>query len=147
MTIREEFEAFVHSQGFLMGYTNPAKLMERIQSGDYAITWVHGAWLGWQTSRAALEPSFYWPDGEEGGSSSVEEMAQDAYDWDGTLWEEMDVACAYELPKRVYRSFLDEKGNVQVERMMPLPPKHSLTFWNWPKPCRLNPVAKSRPVP
>lgn len=70
-----------------------------------------------EESRASIEPDFYWPDGDEGGSSSVEEMAQDAYGWDGSLWEDQDIACAHELPTRTYRSFLDDNGEVQVERI------------------------------
>lgn len=77
----------------------------------------HAMWRAWQASRAVIEPDFYWPDGDEGGSSSVEEMAQDAYEWDGSLWEYQDVACAHDLPTRTYRSFLDDKGDVQVERI------------------------------
>lgn len=63
-------------------------------------------------------PDFYWPAGDEGGYSDVIEMARIAHEYDGTLWEAMTVSSAKELPDQVYRSFLDERGAVQIEMVL-----------------------------
>lgn len=88
----------------------------RLGNGSYDNPKLAAAWHWWKRSREQQEPDFYWPNGDEGSCSSIEELARDAYDWDGTLWEDQEVACAVELPTRTYRSFLDEKGDLQVER-------------------------------
>lgn len=112
MDSRQQFEEWITKQEWFDGCS-----IERGGLTDYIDAFTYSQWVAWQASRAVIEPDFYWPDGDEGGSSSVEEMAQDAYDWDGSLWDDQDVACAHELPARTYRSFLDDKGDVQVERI------------------------------
>lgn len=118
--MREEFEAAYLkdvSERFRGAEVGDDEWVARGSNGEYQSFRAAGAWWAWQKSRETIEPDFYWPDGDEGGSSSVEEMAQDAYGWDGSLWEDQDIACAHELPMRTYRSFLDDKGEVQVERI------------------------------
>lgn len=52
--LRVGFEVFVLEEGRCQCYEHPAQLLGRNGSGDYAVTWVQGAWIGWQASREAL---------------------------------------------------------------------------------------------
>jgi hypothetical protein len=65
-------------------------------------------------------PDFYWPTGDEGGYSDVIEIAQIMHEYDGTLWESKAISSAKELPDQAYRSFLNEKGIVQIELLEPV---------------------------
>lgn len=53
MTSREQFEAHIYSEPFY-GY-QPGDVLERDeQDGGYIDAALHGHWLAWQASRAAL---------------------------------------------------------------------------------------------
>lgn len=78
--MREEFEEVFRSQALFKGMSVAAldSMLERGSDGEYRSVRVHGAWWGWQESRAAIEVELPEWDGAADLHFSTPVMSRDA---------------------------------------------------------------------